>query len=157
MASIQVILTEKIEGLGAEADVVKVRGGYARNFLLPKGIAYEATAGNLNRSASLKAKRQAREEAELAAAKETAVALRKTVLKLELSTGQGGKSFGSVTAQDIAKAAKEQAGLTIDRHHIVLEKPIKATGEYSVEVKFHPELEATIAVVVTAKGDPAQA
>lgn len=157
MASIQVILTEKIDGLGAEADIVKVRGGYARNFLLPKGIALEATTGNLNRTASLKAKREAREAAELAEAKETAVALRKTVLKLELATGQSGKSFGSITTQDISKAAKEQAGLTIDRHHIQLEKPIKSTGEFSIEIKFHPEIEATLALIVTAKGDPSQA
>ena len=153
MASIQVILTEKIDGLGAEADVVKVRGGYARNFLLPRGIALEATTGNLNRTANLKSKRLAREAAELEVAQQTAATLRKTVLKLELATGQGGKSFGSITAQDIANAAKEQANLTIDRHHIALEKPIKSAGEYAIEIKFHAGVEASISLVVTAKGD----
>ena len=153
MASIQVILTEKISGLGAEADVVKVRGGYARNFLLPQGLALETTAGNLNRTNTLKAKRVAREAAEIAAAKETSVALRNTTIQIELSTGQGGKSFGSITTQDIAKALKEQAGLTVDRHHIVLEKPIKVTGEYTIEVKFHPEIEASFKLNVVPKAD----
>ena len=153
MASIQVILTEKIDGLGAEADLVKVRGGYARNFLLPQGLALEATKGNLNRTNALRAKRIAREAAELAAAKETSVALGKTTINLEITTGQGGKSFGSITTQDLAKALKEQANLTVDRHHIVLEKPIKTAGEYEVEVKFHPEVQGQFKLVVAAKAD----
>ena len=151
MAHIQVILTEKIEGLGAEADVVKVRGGYARNFLLPQGLAMEASRGNLNQTEKLKSKRAAREAAELKAADERAAALRKPVIKLELSTGQGGKAFGSVTAADIAKAVEEQAGLTIDRHDIILEKPIKQTGEFKVEVKVLGDLHSTINLVISPK------
>lgn len=153
MASIKVILTEKITGLGAEADLVKVRGGFARNFLLPQGKALEATKGNLNRTNALKAKRVAREAAEIAAAKETSAALRKTTIHLEISTGQGGKSFGSVTTTDIARALLEQANLTVDRHDIVLEKPIKGTGEFEIPVKFPAEIEAQFKLVVSAKAD----
>lgn len=153
MASIQVILTEKISGLGAEADLVKVRGGFARNYLLPQGLALEATRGNLNRTNALKAKRAAREAAEIAAAKETSAALRKTTIHLEIATGQGGKSFGSITTSDLAKALLDQANLTVDRHHIVLEKPIKGTGEFEIQVKFHAEIEAAFKLVVSAKAD----
>jgi large subunit ribosomal protein L9 len=151
MANIQVILTEKIEGLGAEADVVKVRGGHARNYLLPKGLAMEATRGNLTRTAGLKAKRAIREAEELKAAQALASSLKKKVINLTLSTGQGGKAFGAVTAQDIAAAIKEQADLAIDRHDILLEKPIKQLGDFKVEVRIHPNVTGEISLVVAAK------
>jgi len=151
MATIQVILTEKIEGLGAEADIVKVHGGYARNFLLPKGLALEASRGNLNQTEKLKAKRAIREAAELKAAEDKSSAIRKLVIQLELTTGQTGKTFGAITAADIAKAVEEQSGIVIDRHDIVLEKPIKQTGEFKVDVHIHGEINSTLTVVVSPK------
>ena len=151
MATIEVILTEKIQGLGAEADVVKVKGGYARNFLLPTGRAMEATKRNLRMTESLKAKRDTRETEERQAAEKTAKALQRTVIKLELSTGQAGRAFGAVTAQDIAAAAEEQAGVVIDRHDILLEKPIKSTGDFTVEAKLHPDVTGELKIVVEAK------
>lgn len=151
MANIQVILTEKIEGLGAEADVVKVRGGYARNFLLPKGLAMEANRNNLNQTEKLKAKRAIREAAELKAAEDKSSAIRKLVIQLELATGQTGKTFGAITAADIAKAVEEQSGIAINRHDITLEKPIKQTGEFKVEVHIHGEVKSSLTLVVSPK------
>jgi large subunit ribosomal protein L9 len=153
MATTQVILKEKIKGLGAEADVVKVKRGFARNFLLPQGKAYEASKGNLRYTERLKAVRAEREAKELAEAEKVASKLKKTKLKLTLATGQGGKAFGAITTMDIAKAITEQAGVEIDRHQIVLERPIKNTGAFEIEVKLGHEVTATIKLTVTAAGD----
>lgn len=151
MATIEVILTEKVPGLGVEADVVKVKGGYARNFLLPTGRAMEATRGNMRMTESLKTKREAREAEERQAAEKTAKALQRSVIKLELSTGQAGRAFGAVTAKDIAEAAEEQAGIVIDRHDILLDKPIKSTGDFTVEAKLHADVTGELKLVVEAK------
>ena len=113
MATTQVILKEKIKGLGAEADVVKVKRGFARNFLLPQGRAYEATKGNLRHTERLKAVRAEREAKELAEAEKIATKLRKLKLKMTLATGQGGKSFGSITTMDIAKAISEEGKVMV--------------------------------------------
>lgn len=150
MATVQVILKEKIANLGAEADIVAVKAGYARNYLVPHGKAYEATPGNLRHIANLKARRAEREAAERAEAHSVAGRLRKAVLKLELATGQGGKAFGSITTIDIATAIREQTGVEIDRHDILLEKPIKTTGRHDVTVRVHPEVSAEIRIEVTA-------
>ncbi len=150
MANIEVILTEKIEGLGAEADVVSVRGGYARNFLLPRGLAYEATRANKRHTEQLKTKRAARESAELAEAGALAAALMKKPVKLELATGQGGKAFGAITAKDIAEAIETQLGRKIDRQVIALDKPVKTTGEHEIDVRIHPEVAATLRLIVKA-------
>jgi len=153
MASTQVILKERIKGLGAEADVVKVKRGFARNFLLPQGKAYEATKGNLRHTERLKAVRAEREAAEMAEATKLASKLKKVKLKLSLATGQGGKSFGSITTIDIAKGLQEQSGIEIDRHQIVLERPIKNTGAFDIEIKLGYEITAEIKLTVTASGD----
>jgi ribosomal protein L9 len=97
MANVQVILKEQIKGLGAEADVVQVKRGYARNFLVPQGKAYDATAGNLRHLNHLKAIRATREAAEVQEAEKIAAKLKKLKLKMTLQTGQGGKAFGSIT------------------------------------------------------------
>lgn len=157
MANTQVILKEKIKGLGAEADVVNVKRGFARNFLLPKGKAYEATKGNLRHTERLKAIRAEREAKEIAEAEKLAGKLRKTKLKLTLTTGQGGKAFGAITTMDIARGLQEQAGAEIDRHQIVLERPIKNTGSFEVEVKLGYEVTATVKLTVAAEGEEAAA
>lgn len=150
MATTQVILKEKIKGLGAEADVVKVKRGFARNFLLPQGKAYEASQGNLRHTERLKAVRAERESKELAEAEKFAAKLKKTKLKLTLATGQGGKAFGAITTMDIAKALTEQANVEIDRHQIVLERPIKNTGNFEIEIKLGFDVTATIKLAVSA-------
>lgn len=152
MANAQVILREKIEGLGAEADVVKVRAGYARNFLIPQGKAYEATRSNLRHVENLKASRAKREAEELDAAQALATKVSKLRPKFVIEVGQGGKAFGSVTSLDIHKEL-EAAGITLDRHAIELEKPIKGSGKHEVTVRIHPQVSTTITVNVTANGE----
>ncbi len=151
MATVQVILKEKIQNLGAEADVVKVRRGFARNFLVPQGKAYEATKGNLRQIENLKKVRAEREAAELAEAQKIAGKLKKLKLKLTLATGQGGKAFGSITTIDIAKAVQDESGIEIDRHLIQLEKPIKGTGSFEIPVKLHSEIDCFLKLTVAAE------
>ena len=151
MATTQVILKQKIQNLGAEGDVVKVRAGFARNFLLPQSKAFEATPGNLRRLESLKKVRVEREAKELGEAEKLATKLRKLKLKLTLATGQGGKAFGSITATDLIKAVEESSAKTkLEKHQIVLDKPIKSTGTYEVPVKLHHDVECFLKVTVAA-------
>ena len=153
MATTQIILTEKIASLGAEADVVKVRRGYARNFLVPQGKALEVTPATLKRINVLKAKRAEREANELNEAEELARKINKLKLNLELETGANGKAFGSITATDLAERLKSELGgkIEIDRHRIHLEKPIKETGTHEVQVKLHADVVAKLTVNVKAK------
>jgi len=149
MANAQVILKEKIEGLGAEADVVKVRAGYARNYLVPQGKAYEATKANLRHVEALNSARAKREATELVEAQELATRISKLKPSFTLSTGQGGKAFGSVTSIDIHKEL-EAAGIVIDRHNILLDKPVKKSGKTEVEIKLNPQVTATLTITVDA-------
>lgn len=149
MANAQVILKEKIEGLGSEADVVKVRAGYARNYLVPQGKAYEATKANLRHVEALNTARAQREATELVAAQELATRISKLKPSFTLSTGQGGKAFGSVTSIDIHKEL-EAAGISIDRHNILLDKPVKKSGKTEVEIKLNPQVTATLTITVDA-------
>lgn len=149
MANAQVILKEKIEGLGAEADVVKVRAGYARNFLVPQGKAYEASRSNLRHVEALKTSRARREAEEILACQELATRISKLKPKFTLSTGQGGKAFGSVTSMDIHKQL-EAEGIVIDRHAIELEKPVKKSGKTEVTVRLHPQVICTLTIAVDA-------
>jgi large subunit ribosomal protein L9 len=153
MANAQVILKEKIEGLGAEADVVKVRAGYARNFLVPQGKAYEASRSNLRHVEALKTRRARREAEEILTFQEIATKIAKLTPKFTLSTGQGGKAFGSVTSMDIHKQL-EADGIVIDRHAIELEKPVKKSGKTEITVRLHPQVIATLTIAVDAGDDP---
>ena len=124
MSQIEVILKQQVENLGAEADVIKVKRGYALNFLIPTGKAYEATSGNLKHIDALKKARALREANEIEAATKLANRLNKQRLKFELATGQGGKAFGSVTAKDIqdSLAETDRQFRDIDRKQIQLKK-----------------------------------
>src|SRR6201988_4501978 len=110
MPSTKIILTESVSGLGAEADVVSVRRGYARNYLLPRGKAYEVTSGALRQLDNLKKKRAEREARELNEAEELARRIGKLRLTFTLATGETGKAFGSITAQDIVNRLKSELG-----------------------------------------------
>src|SRR5438034_2854920 len=140
----ELILTENVAGLGAEADVVQVRRGYARNYLLPRGKAYEVTPGGLRQLDALKQKRAEREARELNDAEELSRRIGKTRLVFALETGETGKAFGSVTAQDIVNRLKNEVGAEIDRHKIVLERPIKDTGEHEVAIRLHHDVTAQL-------------
>ena len=153
MANVEIILKEKVDGLGAEADVVKVRRGFARNFLLPRGIALEATKGNLRQVESLKEARAKREAEELEQANKIANRINKQRLKLTLSTGQGGKAFGSITTKDIQEAlAGTDAGIELDRKAIQLDAPIKSSGKFDIPVDVHPDVDCRIRLQVVAEG-----
>jgi large subunit ribosomal protein L9 len=150
----KLILTENIPGLGAEADVVKVRRGYARNYLLPHGKAHEVTAGTLRQLDSLKQKRAEREARELNEAEELARRIGKSRFIFTLETGETGKAFGSVTAQDIVNRVKNELGAEIDRHKILLERPIKDTGEHEVGIKLYHDVTAQLVFQVKSAEGP---
>ena len=152
MSQIEVILKQKVENLGAEADVIKVKRGYALNYLIPVGKAYEATKGNLKHIEALKKARALREANEIESATKLANRLNKQRLKFELATGQGGKAFGSVTSKDIqdSLAETDRQFRDIDRKQIMLKKPIKRTGDFEVEVKIHQDINATLKIKVSA-------
>jgi large subunit ribosomal protein L9 len=148
MPTTEVILTDNVQGLGAEADVVKVRRGYARNYLLPQGKAYEVTPATLRQLDNLKKKRAQREARELNEAEELSRKIAKARLTFTLATGESGKAFGSVTTQDIANRMKNELGIEIDRHKIALERPIKETGEHEVAIKLHHDVTAQFRFIV---------
>lgn len=148
MAVTELILKENIPGLGAEADIVKVRKGYARNHLVPTGKAYEVTPANMKRLNLLKTKRAEREAKELNDADEFGRKINKIKLDFVLETGETGKAFGSVTSKDIEDKLKAEHDITIDRHRIELERPIKETGEREVTIKLHHNVTATLKIEV---------
>jgi large subunit ribosomal protein L9 len=154
---VEVILKTKIEGLGSEADIVSVKPGYARNFLIPKDFAAPATLATKRQVEELKRKRAEREATELNEAQELSGKLAKLKLTFVLESGEGQeKVFGAVTSQDIATKLKE-AGYTIDRKKIDLPRPIKELGEHEVTVKLGSEIQATLHISVehpAPKEDP---
>ena len=156
MATTEVILREKINNLGSEADVVTVKAGYARNYLVPQGKAYEANKANLKHLESLSAQRIKREAEEHQNAQDVASKLKKLKLAFTLETGQGGKAFGSITTIDIHKALSAK-GVEIDRHSIQLDAPIKTSGKQDLEIKLSSEVTATLKINVKAEGDDATA
>jgi large subunit ribosomal protein L9 len=158
MANTEVLLIENIPGLGAEADIVKVRAGYARNFLIPEGKANEVTPVTLRKINMLKAKRAEREARELNEAEDLARKINKLKLVFTLETGSTGKAFGSVTAADIAKRLKgELGGIDIDRHRIVLDQPIKGTGTHEIAIKLHADVAAKLNLTVKSAVEEAEA
>lgn len=150
MATTKVILRTKVENLGVEADIVTVKAGYARNFLIPQGKAYEATKANLRNLDALNKARVAREAEELTAAEAIASKIKKIKLSFELETGQGGKAFGSVTSIDIQKKLNDEHGIDLNRTAIELDKPIKTSGKQSVKIKLHSEVTAHLNLNITA-------
>ncbi len=154
MPSTQIILTENVPGLGAEADVVKVRRGYARNFLLPTGKADEVTPRAMRQLDTLKAKRAEREARELNEAEDLARRIAKLKVSFVLHTGETGKAFGSITANDLAERLKQELNRDVDRHLLGLEHPIKTTGEHEVPIKLHPDVTAKFKFNVNPSAEP---
>jgi large subunit ribosomal protein L9 len=144
---IEVILREDIKTLGKAGQMVRVKPGYARNFLLPQGLAYEATEGNKKRIAAETRARNTRDQAEKVEAERFAATLSSVAVRLSGKAGEEGKLFGSVTPQDIADALVRE-GHTVDRRRIELEQPIKTIGEHTVTIRLHPEVHAELRVTV---------
>lgn len=139
MAYSEVLLVKPVDGLGGEGDQVKVRAGYARNFLLPQAIAVPVTKANRKQVESLKKRRAEREAQELAGAQDLAKKLEKTSLAFAVKTGEGGKMFGAITTNDIHDKLVE-AGITLDKKRIHLHTPVKTLGKHTVKVKLHADV-----------------
>jgi len=147
----QVILREDVENLGNTGELVNVKDGYARNFLIPRGLAVHATPRNVRRLEHEKrviGQRDAKRQRDAQSLKEQLEALSLTIAK---HTGEEDKLFGAVTNREIADALNEETGLSIDRKSIQLEQPIKSLGVYSVEVKLSRDVVATVKLWVVAK------
>ncbi|MEN9663439.1 MAG: hypothetical protein RL324_2388 [Verrucomicrobiota bacterium] len=139
MATNEVLLVKPVEGLGGEGDQVRVRSGFARNYLLPRNIAVPVTRANRKHVDALKKRRGEREATELNFAQELARKLEKTGLAFAVKTGEGGKMFGAITANDIHDKLVA-AGLTIDKRRIHLHTPVKTLGRHEVKVKLHADV-----------------
>jgi large subunit ribosomal protein L9 len=146
----EIILREDVQYLGKAGDVVKVKDGYARNYLLPKGLAYPATEGNKKRIA-FEAERTARLRAsERSQAEDEAAALRDVALTFAMKVGEEDKLYGSVTASDIQRRLEEQ-GIHVDKRKIDLAEPIRSLGEFQVSIKLHHDVRPQIKIVVVAE------
>jgi large subunit ribosomal protein L9 len=143
----EIILRQAIENLGHPGDVVTVKNGYARNFLLPRGFAYEATPGNLKRIAAERGRLDAAESERRESASELAKRLEEVQLTFSARVGEEGKLFGSVTSADIAEQLTAQ-GFSIERRLIDLHEPIRALGVYRVPVRLHADVKPEIRVWV---------
>ncbi len=144
----KVILQQDVKSLGKKGEIVEVSDGYAKNFIFPKKLGVEANAKNRNDLKLKKANDEKVAAENLAAAKELAKAIEKKQVVLKLKTGEGGKTFGSVSSKEIAEEALRQLDLTIDKKKVQLSEPIKTLGVHDVTVKLHPEVSAVLKVKV---------
>jgi large subunit ribosomal protein L9 len=151
MAHKQVLLREDIDNLGARGEIVRVKAGYARNYLLPRNLAVEANASNVKQIEGERAALLKREAKERSSATGQADQLRNLTLKFERKVGEAGVLYGSVTSMDIAHALQEQ-GYEIDRRKIALREPIKRFGNYTVPVRLHREVTVELPVSVLGEG-----
>jgi large subunit ribosomal protein L9 len=146
----KLILTREVAGLGLAGDIVEVADGYGRNFLVPRGAAITWTKGAEKQIAQIKRVRDAREIRDLGHAREIKTDLEKLTVTLTARAGKDGRLFGSITAADIATAVKEAGGPTLDRKRIRIDEHIKSTGSHTVTVDLHPDVVASIPLIVEA-------
>ena len=146
----KLILTQEVTGLGAPGDVVEVKAGYGRNYLVPRSLAMPWTRGSEQQIDMIKRARAAREIRSLDDAREAASRLSNLKVRLQTRAGQGGRLFGSVSTADIAAAVKNAGGPELDRRKIEVANPIKTIGSHRVSVRLHPEVSATLDVEVAA-------
>lgn len=152
MAHTKILLREDVDDLGARGEIVRVRAGYARNYLLPRKLAVEATASNVKQIEQERAALLKKEATERASAEGQADQMRSLVLNFERKAGEQGALYGSVTSMDIADALKEK-GYEIDRHRIHLREPLKRLGDYSVPLRLHREVSIDLKVKVSPEGE----
>ena len=152
MGHTKVLLREDVDDLGARGEIVRVRAGYARNYLLPRKLAVEATAGNVKGIESERAALLKKEAKERATAEAQSQQMSSLQLEFKRKAGEQGALYGSVTSMDLADALKER-GYEIDRHRIHLREPLKRLGEYSVPVRLHREVTIELKVRVAPEGE----
>ena len=145
----EIILLEYVKSLGKKGEIVTVSDGYARNMILPKKLGVEATGKNLNdlKLQNRHAEKVAQEN--LAAAEALAKDLENKKIELTMKSGEGGRTFGSISTKEIAEAARKQLGLELDKKKIILKDPIKALGTYEVQIKLHPQVVGNFTVHVS--------
>ncbi|MCL2740723.1 MAG: 50S ribosomal protein L9 [Oscillospiraceae bacterium] len=145
----KVILKQDVKGLGKAEDMVDVSDGYARNFLLPRGMAVTATSDNLNVMKTRKQAEQSKRDRELEKAVGFEGRLSGIVLKVPVKAGENGRLFGSITTQEISERLSGDHSIEVDRKKIVIKEPIRNTGEHEVEVRLHQGVKVTLRLLVT--------
>ena len=144
----EVILLEDVKSLGKKGQIVKINDGYARNFVLPKKLGLEATPKNLNDLKLKKANEDKIAKEKLEAAKEFAKVLEESTVVVKIKSGEGGRTFGSVSSKEIAQEAKKQLDFDIDKKKIVREEPIRTLGTHVIQIKLHKDVTAKMNVKV---------
>jgi large subunit ribosomal protein L9 len=147
----KIILQRDVEKLGGPGDIVEVKDGYARNFLIPRGLAVQASKGALRHADRMKDAHAARQSRQKQEAETLAGRIGKTPVRIAAQAGEEGRLFGSVTSQDIADGLARSLGQKVDRRRINLGEPIRSTGTHVVQVHLHPEVNADITVEVVAE------
>jgi large subunit ribosomal protein L9 len=147
----KVVLRSDVENVGLKGDLVDVADGFARNFLVPKGLALPATAGIQKQAGAMRRNRDAKDRRERESAEAVAAQLSGRTVTVGARAGEGGRLFGSVTSTDIADAVQAQLGVQIDRRRIVLDEPLKELGPAELSVRLHADVTAMLVVEVTAQ------
>ena len=150
MSASKLILTQEVTGLGSAGDTVEVKGGYARNYLLPRGLAIKATRGAEKQIEGLRRARAARDVATLEEAKQVAGQLSSLKVSVPAKAGNGGRLFGSITTADVVAAVTAAGGPALDRRRVELPSSIKSTGTHTVTVRVHPEVSAALPIEVVS-------
>lgn len=148
----KVILLQDIKGVGKKGQLLDASDGHAKNYLIPRKMAMEASKANLNELEQKKKSEESKRQRELEKAQALAKSLQESAIRVSVKTGENGKLFGSVTSKEIASALLSQAGIDLDRKKIHLPEPIKAIGEKQVEIKLHSQVAAKITVQVVEQG-----
>ncbi|MBC7075669.1 MAG: 50S ribosomal protein L9 [Syntrophomonadaceae bacterium] len=147
----KVVLTQDVKNLGREGEVKEVADGYARNYLIPKGLALEATPGRLKEAKESKIRKHNKEKKARERAKEIREKLDNKVLRIHAKAGEGGRLFGSVTTREISDILQEEFRVDIDKKKIDIGEPIKHLGEYNIKIKLYPSVHAEMKVIVSTE------
>lgn len=147
----KVILTQEVKNLGQAGEIKEVSDGYARNFLIPRGFAEEATKGRIKESEEKNLKRQRKKEKELSMAEKMKEKLQGKTIQIKARAGGADRLFGAVTSREISEVLQQELGLAVDKKKIDLPQPIKQLGEYKVKIKVYPSIQAEIKVIVAAE------
>ncbi len=147
----KIVLREDVETLGKKGDLLDVANGYARNFLVPRGLAIVATKGTIKQSVAMRRSREVKDSRDRDAAQAMATTLTASAVQITARAGEGGKLFGSVTSSDVAAALGVVVGFELDRRKVELAEPLKALGPAVVTVRLHPDVLATVSIEVIAE------
>jgi large subunit ribosomal protein L9 len=147
----RVVLRDDVENLGHKGDLVEVADGYARNYLVPRGLAIRATAGIVKQAEAMRRNRAAKDRRDREAAEAVAAQLAGRTITIAARAGEGGRLFGSVTNADVAEALQTQAGIEVDRRRVLLDEPLKELGAVEVQVRLHADVVAPVQVEVVAQ------